>query len=380
MANPYENPYDQQNPYQQPQQQPSWTGAAAGTTTSTGGPQTGSLYNQYQPQQNQQPRNAPSPQSSPNWGWPQQQPQQQSWYGQAPSGSAPQGQYPFQYNYAPQPPAQGGGARPPQDGGYRPSGDQQGDAIARAYQQYLGRNPSADEVRGWMGNRTAIAEIAGSAEARSRGGGGAAQVDPRSWNTDGYTPPQYIAQAPAGHPPPGWNRQKWADPNHQTPKYVIGRILSQFSPRTSNMDAVVAEIAKAYPGARRSGSGDITIPGIGSTDILKAADVGGKAWQFGGQSKSPKKGGDQYGAPAGGGYGGAPGGVDPYTQLLQTLAQPAMQAPQAAAPAQSWEQSPQYQQMAAQMAQLQQQMATWQQQAAAQQQQAAARGPQFSYY
>jgi len=81
--------------------------------------------------------------------------------------------------------------------------------------------------------------------------------------------------------PPGWNNDKWNDPNHQTPKYAVGRILSQFEPRTENMDAIVAEVAKAYPGTRRTGNGDITIPGVGSIDILQAADVGGKAWHWG---------------------------------------------------------------------------------------------------
>jgi hypothetical protein len=341
-TNPYENPYNQQqnqNPYQQPQQQqqqqqqqPSWTGAAAGTTTSTGAPQTGNIYGAYTGQQSQ-PQRAPQQPQPASWGWPQQgqsqQQQPQAWYGQAQQGAAPQGQYPQQFNYTQQQPNYSQAPTQWQQPGGMPTGQPQ------------------------------------------------AQVDTRSWNTDGFARPQYVAPKAAPHPMPGWDRAKWADPNHQTPKYVIGRILSGIKPRTANMDQAVALIAQAYPGTRRTGSGDITIPGIGSTDILKAADVGGKAWHFGGQSKGAPAA--QQPAQA---YGQQPqgaAGVDPYTALLQSLVAPQAQAPQAQAAGQ-WESSPQYQQMAEQMAALQQQMATWQQQATAQQAQQAARGPQFSYY
>jgi hypothetical protein len=126
----------------------------------------------------------------------------------------------------------------------------------------------------------------------------AAPVRNPNWNTDNYAAPLYTAARPSAVIP-GFSREKWANPLHQTPKYVVGRIASQFAPKTENMDAVVAEIAKAYPGARRSGSGDVTIPGVGTFDILVGADVGGKRWHAG----SP--GG--RGAKGGGGGGGGTG-------------------------------------------------------------------------
>jgi len=183
----------------------------------------------------------------------------------------------------------------------------------------------------------------------------------------GYARPAYVAPKYAAHPMPGWDRAKWADPNHQTPKYVIGRILSGFKPRTENMDRVVAEIAKAYPGTRRTGSGDITIPGIGSTDILQAADVGGKGWRFGGTS------GGQQQALTPGAQQVQNTAMDPYTQLLQSLIQPqqGQQMPQQPAAAQE---------PSAEMMAMQQQMQSmWQElQAAKQQQQRTS--PQFSYF
>ena len=79
------------------------------------------------------------------------------------------------------------------------------------------------------------------------------------------------------------------------PSTSSGRILSQIPVGTENMDRAVAEIAKAYPGARRTGSGDVTIPGVGSMDILVGADVGGKRWHAGSASGGKGKGGGKGG-------------------------------------------------------------------------------------
>jgi len=393
---------------------------AGGAYTSGGPAPTGSTYQQYTPQtfaQQSQAQAFGAPQqssASSMTAWPtgQQQGQQaaqpQSWaaqtanwqqnaqpqvpfqsQGYTPTGYNPAGQ--TQVSAATAPPPGGWGAQwgtqPQQAPAAGGSAAQQ---IQAAYQQYLGRAATAQEVQAQLAQpnlQRQIASIASSQEAYNRylqqqqqpqggqqqqqGGPQAQTLDPRRWNTDGYTPPRYIAQRVAGHPMPGWDRAKWADPNHQTPKYVIGRLLSGFKPRTSNMDAVVAEIAKAYPGARRTGSGDVTIPGVGSVDILKAADVGGKAWHFGslGGGKAPAAQAPQQ--PA----------YDPYAQLGQVLQNYTQQAPPQAAPPQ---QDPA---QAQQIAEMQQQLQLFQQQAATQQQQAAAaeaaarnRGPQFSYY
>jgi hypothetical protein len=363
------------NPYQQ-QEPPSWQGASTGATTSGGGPDVGSVYQQYAgPPQAAQPfagqtfaqrqQEAVRPQAEYQWSG------GQDWY-QQPQGGAP-----------------------------KPAGNNYAQQIGSWYQQYLGRDASQGEIQSRLADPGFNAsrhqqDIANSAEARAYaqrpqgqqpqmppGGYQPPQVqappgaprlpsDPRGWNTDNYPKPGWVAQQPSRNPPAGWEASKWNNPNHQTPKYVIGRILSQYAPRTENMDRVVAEIARAYPGARRTGSGDITIPGIGSTDILQAADVGGKAWHFGGQGG----GGRDAGGPAGS------AGADPYAALLSQLfggggyqqgPDPGMMA--------------EMEQLRAQVAQfqaMQQQQAALQQTQSAEQAAAAnaqrARGPQFAYY
>lgn len=114
--------------------------------------------------------------------------------------------------------------------------------------------------------------------------------DTSSWNDDGYGKPQHTATS-FGNAPAGWDQKKWTDPNHQTPKYVVGRIV------VSNGDMkdpvkraqAIADIQKAYPGATYNGKDIVTIPGVGDVDVFQGASAGvwAPAWQ-----------------PAGGGGGG----------------------------------------------------------------------------
>jgi hypothetical protein len=99
-------------------------------------------------------------------------------------------------------------------------------------------------------------------------------------NYDGYAQPSYQA-AHAGGVLPGWDATKWGDTSHQSPKYVVGRILSQFPATTQGITAAVAEIQKAYPGSTWNGKDTVTIPGVGPVDILQGASQGGQAWQWG---------------------------------------------------------------------------------------------------
>ena len=135
------------------------------------------------------------------------------------------------------------------------------------------------------------------------GASAAAQL-PANIDTDKYARPQYTVAA-RGSAPPGFNQEKWANPLHQTPKYVVGRILQQFPPRTENVPAAVAEIQKAYPGARQVGNGKVSIPGVGTMDILVGANVGGKRWHAG-------SAGGGGGAKGGSGQGGGVPGITTY--------------------------------------------------------------------
>jgi hypothetical protein len=142
------------------------------------------------------------------------------------------------------------------------------------------------------------------------GGYAPPQAGPADYN--GYQAPR-IAVPQGGSAMPGWDQSKWTDTAHQSPKYVVGHILSQFAPRTSNMQAVVQAIAQAYPGTRLIGDDKISIPGVGETDILQSAGSGGKAWQWLGQSQGR---GQAPSSPMG---GGGMGGMDPYTAMLMQL-------------------------------------------------------------
>jgi hypothetical protein len=127
--------------------------------------------------------------------------------------------------------------------------------------------------------------------------------DTSTWNTDGYKAPQYVPEKFASHPPPGWSREKWNNPNHQTPKYAVGRILSNFEPRTENGAAAAAEVAKAYPGTTYNGKDKITIPGVGTIDFIQGASVGGKGWRWGTEAGDAAVNERQAAAGGGGGLG-----------------------------------------------------------------------------
>lgn len=105
-------------------------------------------------------------------------------------------------------------------------------------------------------------------------------VDRSQWNTEGWATPEYLGQA-AGGAMAGWDQTNWDDQNMQTPKYVVGRILSNYSPDIQGLSAAMAEIQKAYPGATFDGKDKVTIPGLGTIDMLVNAggENGSWAWQ-----------------------------------------------------------------------------------------------------
>jgi hypothetical protein len=104
-------------------------------------------------------------------------------------------------------------------------------------------------------------------------------VDKSKFNTDGFASPGYTA-ANAGGFLRGWDETKWNDPNHQTPKYVIGRILGEASGGTGELkdaaqrDMAVKNILAAYPGATFDGKDKITMPDGGVIDIFEGAGSG----------------------------------------------------------------------------------------------------------
>lgn len=124
--------------------------------------------------------------------------------------------------------------------------------------------------------------------------------DTSTWNTDGYARPGYTAKAGLPSLGSGWDEAKWKDPNHQTPKYVFGRILQEASGGTgvlrdpAQREQAVSNILKAYPGAKFDGKQKITMPDGGVIDIFHGADAGhyGAAFQV-----EPGTGKDASGRP-----------------------------------------------------------------------------------
>jgi hypothetical protein len=72
----------------------------------------------------------------------------------------------------------------------------------------------------------------------------------------------YSATAPAG-----WDQGKWANPEHQTAKYAVGRILSQYTPSPEGLQSALAEIQALFPGTKILGTDGLYIPGVGTIDV-----------------------------------------------------------------------------------------------------------------
>jgi hypothetical protein len=116
-------------------------------------------------------------------------------------------------------------------------------------------------------------------------------VIPEGATTDRWGAPSYITATPAGQAMAGWEQSNWGDPNMQTPKYVAGRILSQFNPNDpGQLSAAIAELQKAYPGTTFDGKDKVTIPGLGVVDIIVGAGAAGAQWAWQDQTNAPTAG------------------------------------------------------------------------------------------
>lgn len=107
-------------------------------------------------------------------------------------------------------------------------------------------------------------------------------VDNSAWDTDGYSRPGYTAEN-YGEAPSGWDPAKWKNTNHQTPKYVVGRIIQSAGDMKvpENRAKAIKMIQDAYPGTTFNGKDTVDIPGVGKVDIFGGAGAGiySTAWQ-----------------------------------------------------------------------------------------------------
>lgn len=137
---------------------------------------------------------------------------------------------------------------------------------------------AADAARGAL-----PASVAGAADPAAIAA--APARDTSKWNTDGYATPGYTAEK-FGDAPAGFDQTKWANADHQTPKYVLGRITNSYAQNgkidMAGMEKAFADIQKAYPGATWNGKDKVTIPGVGTSDLVKGmSDDGMGEVQYG---------------------------------------------------------------------------------------------------
>lgn len=81
---------------------------------------------------------------------------------------------------------------------------------------------------------------------------------------------------------PGWNPEKWTNLDHQTPKYVVGRVLANYPPTPAGLQQALGAVQSAMPGTRLVGDDKLDIPNVGLIDVGKAFKAGGGigwAWQ-----------------------------------------------------------------------------------------------------
>jgi len=136
-------------------------------------------------------------------------------------------------------------------------------------------------------------------------------------------PPSTTYPKPSGSAMPGWDQGKWADAAHNTPKYVVGRILSGYPTTPAGIQQAMSQILAAFPGASFDGKDILTIPGVGSIDVLTGASVGGTGFAW--QPTTDENGNPLSDASGGGGAGGGGGsyGDSIRSKIMQLINQPA---------------------------------------------------------
>ncbi len=90
-----------------------------------------------------------------------------------------------------------------------------------------------------------------------------------AYHTGGYNAPASIT-ARTGSAPSGWDQAKWADANHQSPKYAVAGIVQEAIANGAKAltPEIVAKIQAAYPGAKQTNTNSMDIPGIGETQVI----------------------------------------------------------------------------------------------------------------
>ena len=111
--------------------------------------------------------------------------------------------------------------------------------------------------------------------------GGAASTKSLSSLTASTSSATSIEDTPLPPCPGGWDSTKWVNPNHTTPKYVIGRILWRLPPNPESLAQALPAIQAKYPGTTQVGQDKLQIPEWGLIDV--GVDFGpghGQSWAW----------------------------------------------------------------------------------------------------
>ena len=160
------------------------------------------------------------------------------------------------------------------------------DQLRAAYRKHLGREASDEEIQGWWTGQYGwgpqgieglpgwLRGIEQSPEAQARRGTQAGGGDTDGGDTG--------VPARTGEPPPGYDRDKWNNPDHHTTKYDVAAFLYGLT-KPSDIAAMVQSPAfqARFPGATFNGKDKIDfgsnledgVP-VGVIDVLMQADEG----------------------------------------------------------------------------------------------------------
>lgn len=150
------------------------------------------------------------------------------------------------------------------------------------------------------------APTTGNGSASTQGTPGPWQAQPSGQQQQQPAPPSVAL--------PGWNQEKWDNPDHQTPKYVWGRIAAAHGDLRdpANREAAVNALLAQFPGATFNGKDKVQIPGFSMPIDIFGNATGGDftpQWLDLAVEQAAGAGGAAGGAAGAAGASGAAGGA-----------------------------------------------------------------------
>jgi hypothetical protein len=140
---------------------------------------------------------------------------------------------------------------------------------------------SVDEFSNFLSSF--LKSVGGSAATTTAGG--ATGVGTPALLSNGVTTSSSRLNDPLPPCPPGWNGEKWGNAEHKSVKYVAGRIMARYEPgdwvNETTREQILADFKAAGLNPTASGKDKCDFnDGAGAIDIVQAASIGGKAWQW----------------------------------------------------------------------------------------------------